>query len=507
MGLVQHMFAVITIVGILMGGGATAFASPYYVNDAGDVFDGVCDAAHCSIRDAVWASNNSSLPHIIQIAPYITTITLSRPCGGVPEDDNDCGDLDLWSPAPGSTVLIEAFGATTLTHSWAGVDAERLLHVPPAAEGRYPPHLIVENLSFGGGTQVAATGGPFGGGCVAQEGGMSLELRDAALTGCERQGEPSGSSRGGVAPSCVTCAAHGGGVYVVDGGASLNDCEFFYNEAAQSGGGLYAHGPSVEFLRVRAGHNVAHGGSGGGLHLMSDWVELAEVDVYHNDAHDDGGGALVVLPVLSQEIVMKSSFWKNRAGVGSGSGRGGGVAVVQRPGDMLAAAVVNTTFSQNEAVGSASAGGGLALLPASGSTSEVALWHTTFYQNEATHGTELHNATAGPISYKSSILWSNGVDACAGGGSFVTVGYNSFNSAHHRGSCDGDFGLDDDVHPVPLDPLTYAGSFTRAHPVLSGDTGRHNHVPWSPGICHAADQHGKPRPFSSSDCTVGALEY
>ena len=524
------------------------------VND--DSYDGVCDA-HCSLRDAVYASNTTAGDDTIEIPAPIGTITLTRSCGGTPEDDNDCGDLDLWDVGNGGLTIVGLGGLSVnkLTTSLGGSNAERLIHIPPATSERNAPNVTIVGLTLRDAEQRSTTGGSFGGGCVANQSGSTLTLNTSELTGCVRRGE-SGVRGGGAIDSagplvllstfvgqnyayrcsgggiyatsdvditagglagneadplaCPSCPSFGGGVYASgEGAVRLTQTYVSANTGAHGGGGLYILSDELELDRVEIALNDGATGAGGGVYADAETVQITQVDVGENRADGYGGGMYLVAPELFGPFLVRSSFWENSSGLSGTPGRGGGLAVRERTESGTEIRIENSTFSGNEAVGSLSDGGGIAYLQAGvAAPRPLQLLHVTLYGNQASGGREVANFTGGAVRFRNSILWSGTTAGYCSGSSFVSLEYNSVRSQTGASGCGLDFSSSpgrDREHTSDLDPLTYNGANpTKVRPVTSADTVRHN---FSQAGCPERDQHGRDRDDYTPRCTVGAWEY
>jgi hypothetical protein len=522
------------------------------VTVSNDSYDGVCDS-HCSLRDAIYVANATAGDDVIEIPGPIGTITLSRSCGGTPDDDNDCGDLDIWDTGNGSLTIVGLGGLSVnkLTTSLSGSNAERLLHVPPPTSERNAPNVTIIGLTLRDGEQRSSTGGTFGGGCVANQSQATLTVNASELTGCARRGE-SGHRGGGAIDSagplvllsafigqnyayrtsgggvyatddveiiagglagneslpdgCPSCPSLGGAVYVhSEGTVRLAQTYVRANTGAHGGGGLYVLSDDLELDRVEIALNDGGSGDGGGVFADAETVLITQTDVGENRADGYGGGMYLVAPALFGPFLLRSSFSENSSGLVGCPGRGGGLALRERTESGTEIRIENSTFAGNTAVGSLSVGGGIAYLPLGGGVPRpLQLLHVTLYGNQASGGREIANSTGGQVRFRNSILWSGASSGYCSGSNFVSLQYNSARHLASAASCALDSSTNDGDHASDLDPLTYYGSNpTKVRPVRSSDAVRQT---FSLTGCTPGDQHN-PGGRPSTSCTVGSLQY
>lgn len=181
------------------------------VNAAGDVYDGVCDAAHCSLRDAIVAANN-----IPGSAVYLPpgTYTLSRTGKG--EDGALTGDLDIRA-----TMTIYGDNAETTIINANSID--RVIHTPIIG-GLTPRSVTIRGLTIRGGSA------PVGGGIYNESPQSTVTIYNSVVTNNTATGNVSSHFR-----------SWGGGIANV-GGMSVINSEVRSNTAVGSlGGGISNH--------------------------------------------------------------------------------------------------------------------------------------------------------------------------------------------------------------------------------------------------------------------------
>lgn len=543
-------FLIATFVGTVIMGGGAAQAATWTVTTPSDGFNGACTLSLCTLRDAVHAANLNPGDDVVEIPAHIGLIYITESCFGLPEDGNLCGDIDIWDAGslPSELRIVGLAGTpvdNTVASGLSGVEAERLFHILPPSEETTAPKVIFESVQLTGGEQLASTGGPFGGGCVANESVSELEFEGSRIIGCLRRGASAGGSRGGgaidtlgplslvgsevaqnishyagggaisasaevsilngfvsgngVLLSCGTCSGAGGAIFM-DTPASLfiEAVQLVTNEAPMGGGAIYHAGGPLELRTVRLENNNGGQGQGGALWSLSIEPVLFRVDVGGNTTEGLGGGASLIVPSGSGPFIDRSSFWNNVSGASGSAGSGGGLLLRGQSGGSLSNTIRNSTFSGNQATDGR--GGAIRLLgPGTGHALE--LEHVTLYENTADWGKELHANSAWSVELASTVLFTLDLDDtdCEGGAVFFTDGAVGYN---HAFETDSGCGLDTDVYaPHPLGALDYYGNFTKARPIVSsGDQRRSNGA-----ACPPVDQHGNSRP--TIDCSIGALEF
>lgn len=383
-----------------------------------------CDCSvplHCTLRDALCEAASSGDPNdTIFIDPSVTHMQIGLSCMSGAEDDNVCGDLDVYKNMAGPTqIRIQATGPhTTLSSLLIGAARERLLHVPPPTSERSAPELIIENLKLVGGVQLF-TGGPVGGGCLANESDSALRLINSEVVGCLREGAGAGGSfggggiysqgplelhqswvgqnisryasgggiyatstvkitGGGIAGNaseqpCPGCSLRGGGLHAEGSAAdvTLTSVEFSANVAHYDGGGVAVQGGELIVVGSQFLNNRSDMGRGGGVFVQGPNLSLRQVEVHGNQATvGDGGGVCTLTDALE---LVDVDVGENVAGE---SGGGIFALVPELFGDFIK----RSSFWFNEA---GAKGGGLALLTRSGHSPKFGIINTTFSENEA----------------------------------------------------------------------------------------------------------------------------
>jgi hypothetical protein len=154
-----------------------------------------------------------------------------------------------------------------------------------------------------------------------------------------------GMVRSEVNQNAVTDAkGSGGGVYLQQSSLLADDSTVSFNEAALSGGGLFARIRSTIILNgceVSDNFNVGEAGVGGGIFIKDDVVLnlLNRTSIARNHVLNDGGG--LYSDSLCTIEIRDSGFYENRA-----ADEGGGFYVSQNSAVQL----VRSDIIQNEAL-------------------------------------------------------------------------------------------------------------------------------------------------------------
>jgi len=231
-----------------------AEAAVFIPNKTADTADGTCNAADCSLREAVIAANQSSGEDVIILHSGVYRLTLA----GTGEDQAATGDLDVTGDLAvvgdgGTSTVIDGAGLDRILSVASGVSLE--LNGVYLRNGR--AQGAVQNggaiLNHGALTitrsilsgNSAASG--FGG-AIYTDGQAVLTIVDSTLASNVANGGGGGIAIGGTASlTNVTLTGNrsetdfGGGLYVFsDAEATFNNVTITANTAAQKGGGLFA---------------------------------------------------------------------------------------------------------------------------------------------------------------------------------------------------------------------------------------------------------------------------
>ncbi len=483
---------------VLLGFGALAAAlascSPtpicsdeYIVNKTADTNDGICNAADCSLREAVRSANACAGWQTITIPAGAYTLTIAG--GG--EDAAATGDLDITDD-----VTIVGEGAPSID----GNGLDRVFEILSPAVVRMETlivlggqeqlgagilnhsELTLDGLSIQGNQAVVPPGGAgtSGGGGIFNEAG-TLILVDTQVF------ENSADHGGGIhnfatAHLEATNSFLGGNTAAFDAGglwnnmaaeAVLDHVVFQQNSASGRGAGLYNDG-HLEINWARFEQNT-DASQGGGIYNQTDG-EAFLYDAWFTNNSADQGGAVYNMGLLH---LYRSSLTINTAFGGFGGG-----AYNDSPGALL---LRNVTISGNMADPATRGGAGVYNYGG-----EVRVEFVTLAYNSPDG---ILNDGGGLVNMRSSVLASHALGNCL---EVDSAGYNLEDGV----SC----GLDEPsdlsgVSPL-LGPLDSNGGSNLSHALGAGspaiDSG-------TPDLCTAEDQRGVARP-QGAGCDRGALE-
>lgn len=280
----------------------------FVVNDNADLNDGACDAAHCTLREAVIAANTCSAH---------TSYTIQLPAGDYElslRGPDSRGDLNV-----DQGIEIIGMGASPADTVIRGEDTwvNSIFFISSDAR------LDLENLTIRGGNTAA------NGGAIYNEG--ILETKEVIFSDNRAEG-------------------NGGAIYNA-GSAWIEDGSMTGNQAfgeRSCGGGIYNIG-NIDVYGMEIGNNKAVMGGG-----ICNWIE-GEVDVEESDIHDNslttyrgsGGG---IYDVGQQFIISGGTTLRhNTAGLEPGggvfAGWGGGIYSAGNDLYLYTVTITNNTAS------------------------------------------------------------------------------------------------------------------------------------------------------------------
>jgi CSLREA domain-containing protein len=328
------------------------------VNRLSDEFDGICDT-HCSLRDAVMASNLLGGDNRILLPVGIYTLALPPDYGEegevYDEDLNLNGDLDVLS---GSLTLVGAGQRDSIVDGGA---LDRLFEVEAGAA------LTVSNLTLRNG-RTSEDGG-------AIENRGQLTVRHSLLT--------------------------------------QNSCKYAWG-GEQSGGAIFSSGQLEVYASQFEGNYVLTGDSGGafgGAIFSSGTLKVRDTLFVDNGVSTDDvtgiGGALFNTGAAS---VIRASFVSN-------SGDGQGAAIRNDGAGSLTLAnitVAKTPFAGMESFAAIANGSDYPMYPG---TPSLTLIHATVADNLSVG---VHNQ--GNLTVRNSLFIDNREGNCANAGSLISRG-------------------------------------------------------------------------------------
>jgi len=469
------------------GGGAPVCSDEYIVNKTADTNDGVCNAADCSLREAVRNANACPGWQTITLPAGGYTITLA----GGEEDAAATGDLDVTDDVTivgegvpsingnGLDRIFEVFnpavvrmetmilmggeaqlGGAIRNHSTLTLDGlsihDNLAVVPPGGAGASSGGGIFNEAGtlILVGTQVFANTGDEGGG-----------IHNFATAALEMTGGLIGHN---------TATDNAGGLWNnFAAEATLEDVEFVGNTAAANGAGIYNDGHLEINLATFEENTDAT--QGGGMY-NAEHGEAFLYDAWFTNNSADLGGAVYNLGLMH---LYRSSLTVNTAFGGFGGG-----AYNEAPGALL---LRNVTISGNMADPATRGGAGVYNYGG-----EVRVEFVTLAHNSPDG---ILNDGGGLVNMRSTVLASHALGNCLG---VSSAGYNLEDGAACGLTEPSDLsGLD----PL-LAPLALNGGVNLSHALNPGspaiDSG-------TPDLCTAEDQRGVPRP-QGAGCDRGAYE-
>jgi CSLREA domain-containing protein len=238
------------------------------VNTTTDSFDGACDEADCSLRDAVATAGPRDR---VLVPPGLYTLTRTG-SGGIRQ-----GDIDLRAP-----ITIRGVGETGVFIDASGL-GERAFTMGTSTIGN---EYELRRLTLFGARERAIDGG-----AVKVEGGTG-RFRRVTIVG----------SRG----------AEGGALWSAPGTAvQVVQSLLLENSAASTGGAIHAEGELILLGTTVAGNRATRGG---GIYLTGPGGTVDGSTIARNVASASGGG----LEVRGELAIDASTVAGNRAGRGGG---------------------------------------------------------------------------------------------------------------------------------------------------------------------------------------------
>jgi CSLREA domain-containing protein len=227
---------------------APAAAEEFPVNSTADPGMGTCDAAECTLREAIAAANGNGSAEVDQIPINVTgTINLTSASQMIVQTPTT-----ITGPGPKSlTVRRQSGNARILTTiTAAAADTVRIsgMTVADADQGIYasgPGHTIIERVWVKHNTVIS------GGAGITSEAAV-LTVRDSTMS------DDHGS--------------FGGGLYITAGDAVVINSTIAGNTATEFGGGIYASGANTTVTLTsstvvgnKADSDDSGAGNGGGV--------------------------------------------------------------------------------------------------------------------------------------------------------------------------------------------------------------------------------------------------
>jgi CSLREA domain-containing protein len=478
------------------------------VNSLADPGNGICNAAQCTLREAI----NDPRSTEISFAPGLTgTITLATPGegGGRLEIDKP---LTIAGPGAGITIRRRSTDPAFRTLSIESGATVALTNLtirgakPVGPGGAILNHgrlALTSCKVVGNFTSGINSVGPLtlANSTVANnaEGGISAKGNTVTLTNSTVTGNAGTGlyGEGTITIDNSTISNNAGGIWVAAGILTVRNSLVSRNTGR---GIVLTHFSRMTLDHLRIVHN-----SGGGIFLRTSSGTLTNSTVAHNSAGDGGG----IVNHTGRVEIAGSTIMNNSA-----SGQGGGILnTVDDPTRRKSAGLTltNSTVSGN----SAESGGGIAN-SAERSRAHLRLTNSTVTRNSATQRGggvfqtgESFEDDLSSLTVTNSLLAQN--SAPTGPEVYNVVGdfgpsFNLIGDGSDSGVSDGVDGNQVGSAEAPIDPklgpLGDNGGPTRTHRLLPG----------SPAIdaastpdCPPTDQRGVPRP-QGAGCDIGSFE-
>jgi CSLREA domain-containing protein len=299
---------------LAVAGLGSAQAADFWVNVTSDTNDGVCSAAHCSLREAVIEANRHAGYDNIWLPAGHFTLSIQ----GTFEDVAATGDLDLLEG-----VALRGQGA------WdTRIDADRIDRVfhTLANQG-----YIFEDLTVTGGGNLGQ-GGLGGGGIWFEDGSATItrcnivDNETGSLAGVDYHGggllfsSPVGNHYLDSVIFNGNRATHGGGLAILDPSNDfyINTTTMIANEAAGDGGAVFNQG-NPTFVNSTIFNNTA--GHLGGAVVNRGNIVLGECTISGNTAGMSIGGMWIAdgSVWVRRSTIADNSSWEVFVSPGTGA--------------------------------------------------------------------------------------------------------------------------------------------------------------------------------------------
>jgi CSLREA domain-containing protein len=402
----------------------TVIGTIFTVNSTDDT-TGVCPSAHCTLRGAILAANQSAGDDGISFA--------------IPATDPGCASgactINLNSALPdlSTNIAINGPGPGNLTVRRNAAANFRIFNVTTTGSASISGLTLRDgNISFEQGGGIRNVTGTLNvmnctlsnntapnGGAIFSSG--PLNITNSTITGNIAPVGPGGILFNSSASANITnttisgnIAEIGGGLQVANGTMTISNSTISDNtatgggDAAGDAGGILVASATVNILNSTISGNTGNGGKGGGMLLdFQSVVNLTGTTISNNKAGFGGG-------IYSQHAVnILDSTINNNSANPPNSNSIGGAGVLLSAGT---GSITNSTISNNSA--NADAGGIFV-----DSTGSLTLTNSTIVSNNAVGCGGL--CLNGPTQAKSNIVaLNNGGQFPDATGQFISQGYN-----------------------------------------------------------------------------------
>jgi CSLREA domain-containing protein len=460
------------------------------VNSLADPGDGTCNAAQCTLREAIKDPQSTE----ISFKPGLSgTITLAAGGGTLRIDKN----LSITGPSAGIVIRRQSTDpAFRIVRIGAGVSVKltSLTLRNGKTDGTGGGLKNFGTLALTDCT-VAGNSAALGGGGIDNQGQLTLTHGTVANNSTPRLGGGIYNSHGTLtlANSLVTgnSAGSGGGISTLQHSVTVANSLIRGNSAA-SGGGIESRLGMLTLTNTRIVDNSASTFTGGGIDNFGGTVTLTRSTVARNSAGAAGGIANVGRFTATQSTIADNSASREGGGIanyqghrftlenstisGNSAAEGGGIFTVGSDEFNRDFTITSSTVARNRAT---QAGGGIHL----SSSALLALTNSLIAQNTAPTGPDVNNSSGTPARARFNLIGN-------GSGSGITN-----TNGNQVGTASAP------IDPK-LGPLADNGGPTRTHALLLG----------SPAIdaastpdCPTTDQRGVLRPQGTA-CDIGSYE-
>ena len=325
-----------------------ALPTTFTVNTNDDIDDGVCDATHCSLREAIKIANANLPDSTITFDSGLAGGTITLNGTQLPEILSDLTITGLGT----NLLTVDGGNQSRIFQIGTGVNVElsNLSLLGGAAFEVFPDNRAGAILNFGNLTidncTIEGNASAFGGGVFNDNGTLTI----IESTIADNDGDSSGGAIYNflgavdvfdtVFSSNNVGSGSGGGIFNDSGTLSITDSTFSGNTTGNRGGGLFNGGGTVEVFGSTFLANTAIGFGGAIYNLDPGSVRVVNSTISDNESLDHGGG---IRNLGGSLFVTNCTVTGNRSDMDDGgSGDGGGIAT-----DVDTVCLYNTIVARN----------------------------------------------------------------------------------------------------------------------------------------------------------------